>query len=409
MSWTTPTELRAQVQMLWDKGLLLGVGGDVGPETSAALFPKRLRLRGPTSSDLSARFDDVRLWMANLRDSSPRLRIVLRQVRHSAIGSNAVPDEVWIDTREDALALIGKQLDARRFEALVQATATQHAQLLPWLHQHPLQALALADEWARLLAIVTWCQSHPRPGIYLRQIDIAGVDSKFIEAHLRVLAGLLELALPPEQVDASASGQSQFCRRYGFRDKPLRIRFRLLDPKLSLLPGAGEQDLAVTAAAFAQLDLPVSRVFITENEINFLAFPAVAGAMVVFGAGYGFEVLEGTAWLQTRQVYYWGDIDTHGFAILDQLRARLPQAQSLLMDSATLMAHELHWDQEPKPELRDLNRLTHEELALFDALRDNRLGMHLRLEQERVGLRWVKSALADLPSVGNVPPTATYE
>ena len=143
----------------------------------------------------------------------------------------------------------------------------------------------------------------------------------------------------------------------------------------------------------------MGRVFITENEVNFLAFPSVPGSMVLFGAGYGFEVLAGAQWLQQRSVYYWGDIDTHGFAILDQLRCQLPQVQSFLMDRATLMAHTLHWGEEPKPLLRDLPRLTDAERALFDELRDNRLRARVRLEQERIGFGWVLQALAALPVV----------
>jgi hypothetical protein len=46
----------------------------------------------------------------------------------------------------------------------------------------------------------------------------------------------------------------------------------------------------VTAETFAGLKLPVQRVYITENEINFLAFPPVAASMVIFGAGYGFNL-----------------------------------------------------------------------------------------------------------------------
>ena len=116
--------------------------------------------------------------------------------------------------------------------------------------------------------------------------------------------------------------------------------------------------------------------------------------MVVFGAGYGFEVLAGAQWLHRCAVHYWGDIDTHGFAILDQLRATLPHAQSLLMDRATLLAHADHWGEEPQPLLRNLPRLTAEEGALFDDLRDNRLRPRLRLEQERIGFGWVQQALA---------------
>ena len=33
----------------------------------------------------------------------------------------------------------------------------------------------------------------------------------------------------------------------------------------------------------------IRRVFITENEINFLAFPRMKEAIVIFGAGYGWD------------------------------------------------------------------------------------------------------------------------
>lgn len=399
MNWTSAADLRAQVQKLWDKGDLLRprVQGE-------AMLPRRLRLLGPTSTELTERFDEVRAWMVDLRQaanphSAPRLRIVMREFRHRVLGSNAVPDEVWLDTLDDALALIGKQKDAKRFASLVQLTREKHPALLPWLEKRPLNALALADVWPRLLEVVLWLQAHPRPGIYLRQVDIAGVDSKFIEAYRGVLSELLDLALPAEAIDPSASGAGQFCRRYGFKDKPLRIRFRLLDPRVALLPDGCEQDIGVTQAAFERLDLPVSRVFITENEVNFLAFPPLPGSMVIFGAGYGFEVLAGAQWLQQRSIYYWGDIDTHGFAILDQLRAQLSHVQSLLMDRPTLLAHASQWGEEPQPLLRDLPRLTDEERALFDELRDNRLRARLRLEQERIGFGWLQQALAALPAV----------
>ena len=50
-------------------------------------------------------------------------------------------------------------------------------------------------------------------------------------------------------------------------------------------------------------------MFITENEINFLAFPAVADSLIIFGAGYGFETLVEAAWLARCRIHYWGDID----------------------------------------------------------------------------------------------------
>lgn len=404
MSWTTPADLRAQVQKHWDKGDLLRL---LMP--GAVMVPLRLRLVGPSSTDLTERFDAVRAWMRDLgchtgAELALPYRIVMREFRHRVLGSNAVPDEVWLDTLDAALALLGKRKDAQRFVQLVDATLAQQPALMPLLHKRPLQALALAQEWPRLLAVVAWLQANPRPGIYLRQVDIPGVDSKFIETHRGVLSAMLDLALPSQAIDLSASGAGQFGRRYGFKDKPLRIRLRWLDASAALLHAGGEQDVALTQTAFERLALPVRRVFITENEVNFLAFPAMAHSVVIFGAGYGFEALAGAHWLHACRVFSWGDIDTHGFAILDQLRAHLPHAQSLLMDRETLMAHSGQWGQEPLPVQRDLPRLNEKEHDLFDDLRHRRLGLshdsaNVRLEQERIGFGWVQRALAALPAL----------
>lgn len=390
MSWTMPADLRIQVQRLWDRGDLQRAA-----VTDTVSWPLRLTLRAPTAADLSDRFEAVRDWVRAVADT-PRVRIEWREWNHRVQGMQRLPAAVWIDTLQNALAFIGKGREAQKFEALWQQTAATQPALLAWLARRPIQALDMADRWERLLAVVTWLQVHPRPAVYLRQVDAPGVDSKFIEAHRGVLAELLDLALPPEVIETDATGVAQFNRRFGFLDKPARIRIRLLDPALPSLPGCeGLPDITLDAASFAALALPVERVFITENETNFLAFPEVARAIVVFGAGYGgWEPLARAAWLHRCQLNYWGDIDTHGFAILDQLRGHFPSAASFLMDRETLIAHRLHWYEEPEPVRHDLSRLTNEEAALYDDLRFDRHRPRLRLEQERISFGWVIDRLA---------------
>jgi hypothetical protein len=390
MSWTGPRELRVQMQRLWDRGEILRslVSGE-------ATFPRRLTLKGPTSAQLTEQFDKVRHWIAELYNM-PHVRIELHEVRHRVLGANQVPKAAWVDSLEDALALLGKRREVRRFTELVEITRQRQPGLLEWIAAKPHKALDLAPVWERLLAVVAWVQEHPRPGIYLRQVDIPAVHSKFIEAHRGVLSQWLDLLLPPQVIDGSAVGVAGFARRFGFRDKPLRIRLRALDPEHALLPGLGEADVTLDADSFIRLEPVVKRVFITENEINYLAFPRVKDSLLLFGAGYGFEVLARTVWLQRCQILYWGDIDTHGFAILDQLRDCLPQARSLLMDRATLLAFEAQWGVEPHQLHRDLARLNAAEAALYAALRDNRIRPNLRLEQERIGFVWVERTLEAL-------------
>ncbi|WP_354686748.1 DUF3322 domain-containing protein [Cupriavidus necator] len=389
MNWSRPADLRAQVQKLWDRGDILSalVCGDT-------LFPKRLTLRVPTSGELTEGFEAVRNWLGELKQM-PHCRLEMREFRHRTFGTNMLPSAAWIDALDDAAALLGKRREIERFSALLAATRQLQPLLVPWLAQRPLRALELHDAWERLLEIVGWLQRHPRPGLYLRQVDLAGVHTKFIEAHRGVLAELLDLALAPEAIDRQYAGITQFAARYGFRDKPERIRFRILDRGNRMLPGdAPTHDVTLDANSFAALRPGVSRVFITENETNFLAFPEAADSLVIFGAGYGFGLLAKATWLSHCRLHYWGDIDTHGFAILDQLRSVFDHAESLMMDRTTLMAFEAQWGVEDNQTLRDLSRLRPEEQALYDDLRDNRIRKNLRLEQERVGFDWVREAVA---------------
>ncbi|TSE35229.1 DUF3322 domain-containing protein [Tepidimonas charontis] len=404
MNWTLPADLRAQVQRLWDRGELLRAAVmDTLP------WPLRLNLKGPSPADLTERFEAVRDWLYNIANT-PYVRIEWRDWNHRIQGMQRLPATVWLDTLGDTLAFIGKTRQAEQFQALWQQTAAAQPCLLDWLARRPIQALDWLDRWEQLLAIVAWLQAHPRPGIYMRQVDIPGVDSKFIETHRGVLTELLNLALPPTAIEADATGLAQFTRRFGFLDKPARIRFRLLDATLPSLPGCPSSpqnlpDITLDMASFAALTLPVQRVFITENETNFLAFPPVAKAIIIFGAGYGWEALPPATWLQRCRLHYWGDLDTHGFAILNQLRSHFPHTASFLMDRETLLAHRLHWGEEPKPVHHDLPHLTIEEAAVYDDLRFDRYQPRLRMEQERVGYGWLQQQLASRLSRADTAPS----
>jgi len=258
-----------------------------------------------------------------------------------------------------------------------------------WLARRPLTALEYEADWERILRVLRWFRERPRCGLYLRQLDIGGVDTKFIESRKPLLAELLDIVLPPEALDKNA-GLRNFELRYGLASKPSQVRFRILDQRLAI---QGLTDLAVPAREFASLDLGVDRVFITENEINGLAFPSLGGSLVIFGLGYGLDRLSEVRWLHGRALHYWGDIDTYGFHILDRLRALFPAAQSLLMDRETLLQHAHLWVRESDPYGEELPRLTSVERELYDDLRFNRLGEHVRLEQERIAYGWLQRAL----------------
>lgn len=397
MNWTTPEQLQQQVRRRWDRRELLAARA-----LGTTLFPLRLRLAKPSPRELSERFDDVRRWVSNLIEESREKRgygyvIEWREARHRVHGRNRVPDAVFVPSEADALKLIGRVHEANRFDELWKSTTERFPELREWLARKPLVALEHAADWPRILAVLSYLCRHTRPGRYLRQLEIPEVDTKFMEKRKALLTELLDRVLPDEAVDRQATGARNFERRYGLKTEAPLVRFRILDPRLYV---QGLSDLSVLPEQFANLQLPLQQVFITENKTNGLAFPDVPGALVVFGLGYGLERLADIAWLHAAHVWYWGDIDTHGFKILDQLRARLPRVQSFLMDRDTLMAHRRLWGKEAAEERFEgaLARLTDAERSLFDDLKCNRLGERLRLEQERIGYQWVRRGIDQVVS-----------
>lgn len=90
-------------------------------------------------------------------------------------------------------------------------------------------------------------------------------------------------------------------------------------------------------------------IITTENLVNFLALPDMPRTLAVFGGGYGFEGIRDTAWVGGVELLYWGDLDTHGFHTLDQLRSHHPHARSIVMDQETLLARRDFWVREDSP------------------------------------------------------------
>jgi hypothetical protein len=158
-------------------------------------------------------------------------------------------------------------------------------------------------------------------------------------------------------------------------------------------------ELAVRSQELAQLKLRPRVAVIVENEISYLSVDVPDDGIVFWGRGFDVDSVGRLPWLAEADVLYWGDIDTHGFAILDRLRAWLPQARSVLMDRETLLAHRDRWVTEDRPARSALTRLTAEEQELYAELVEGGLGDRVRLEQERVDWQWVRQRLANGPVI----------
>ena len=308
-------------------------------------------------------------------------------VRSARYGEQGTPTQISIDTLADYLRLCGLAADFACFREQAGLMQSQLPALAGWLAAHVGQVTPYAGQWPALLRVCAYFQQHPLPGLYARQLP--GVHSKFVEQHAGILSSLLGYLLPPEHQRESAD----FSIRFGLRTDAATIRFRLLDEGLAAR-FSGLSDLTIPLPDFEQLDLTAVvglKVLVVENKLTFLALPPLPATLAIWGSGHAVERLKQCAWLHDLPLWYWGDVDLHGFSILTRFRKHFPQVRSVLMDEATYARHQqyAHAGTLAPPILPDL--LTPNEQALYQQLLNS--ATQNRLEQEHIADEYVKEIL----------------
>lgn len=392
--WKTYRDVVATLNARWQRGRYLREALLGEP-----FEPVRVSLGGPKAADLSQHFSEVIDWADAVHSAAaPHGRVETRTMKTRSIGENEIPVAVWFDSIDQLIAALGVRRELQQAEQLVAATgAALGDEAARWVAQHPHPALGSQPWWPGIIAVTQWIAATDVSGLDLRHVDVGGagaqygIDTKFITAHGAIIGSLLDVVLPPERVNPI---ESEFVARYGFRRPPRYVRFRLLDGAEELPDGISE--LTLRTDELAAMPLSVEQVFIVENQATYLAFPPVPRSIVIFGGGFGATQLGDIAWLAERRVLYWGDLDLAGFAILDAVRQRLGNVESMLMDRATLSSHLAHVVNDAKAKPAMLTHLTAEESATYRDLVEDRYGASLRLEQERIRFSHVRAALSEL-------------
>ena len=263
-------------------------------------------------------------------------------------------------------------------------------------HRAAIAALSEA-EFAQVLDAAAWLAARPVERMRPRQMPLRGVDSKWFARHRSLVSALhavltggraLDILDPEDRVRIRILGENRGeavkdCGDAGRDAGEAAAR----DPRTggdgprapSLL--ANLTDLAAPVEQIAALPLRPRLVIVSENLESMLALPDWDGVVAVHGSGYAVSVIERIDWLRGVPVLYWGDLDSHGFAILHRLRTHLPAVTSVLMDEETLVAHRDLWVREEKPHRGAFDTLTGQEAR---ALARVRTDGDVRLEQERI-------------------------
>lgn len=314
--------------------------------------------------------------------------IETREVNTRLYGKQTVIEGVSITTLEDYLKFIGKVAEFNEFSIGLKTLEDYFVDnsysletLYEWVVSHLdfLQEKKADDYYASLFLAFDWLVKHPNSGLYIREIPIE-VHTKFIEENEKIIASLymgiknFETMLPFEDI-------------FGLKKKEPLIRFRCKDDR---------NEMALPVSSFISLDTDedlsnIGKVYIVENEIVYLTFPLHKNSMCIFGSGFRVSILSSSPWLKNKKLYYFGDLDEHGFEMLGMFRSFFSHTKSFLMDKQTYLNHFQYVVSGNVAPKSYESYLTAEEKEMLEMLRSN--PKKNRLEQERISVRYIEQAL----------------
>jgi hypothetical protein len=244
-------------------------------------------------------------------------------------GTGTLAGDIFFESLDDLTRYIGKKAEADRMIACAATITTAFPAARAWIAARA-RWLAEYDSagWEGIVRCARHFIANPKPWVYPREISL-GMHTKFLEEHHAVLIDLLEHLSPATLNKPYANWQD----RLGLRSSSDMIEGRLLDDRLAAhLP----RHMIAPVAEWNRCASNPSWVLIVENRTTLLTLRPLRGCVALLGKGYAVRRLAQLDWLGSRPVYYWGDIDQHGFEILASLQSVLPYVQSCLMDEATL-------------------------------------------------------------------------
>ena len=308
--------------------------------------------------------------------------IEYQTVKTKRHGIQDIPTSISFQTEYDYLKYINEEKDTAKFKKDITSILSSFPELKDWVYKYPIKVIE--NDWESLLKVCKYFKAIPQPHLYIRELPIQ-VHTKFIENNKGIIRELLDIIIA-EHINVD---EKQFESRFNLKyDETLVRCFRILDEAISQQLFRGIDDISIPISEFQHFSPPIQTVYVVENKINMLAFPIKRDSIVIWGHGFGVDIMKNVEWLKTKKIYYWGDLDAYGFQILSEIRTHFEQVESFMMDRQTF---DLFYEGDKGTETnveKDLC-LTSEESEMFKYLKEN----NLRLEQEKIPHEYAKTKI----------------
>ena len=240
-----------------------------------------------------------------------------------------------------------------------------------------------ATDFALLIDACDWFLKNDPHDMTPRQIPVAHLHSKWLDNKSRLISDIIG-------------------RDLDLRQRMHRVFFSYCDS--TYLDAGGRRFDSYVIGDVCEIAYVPDIVLIVENKDCFECMSDFDGLICVYGEGYGaVALLDQVPFVrECKNVFYWGDIDTDGFAALGLARAKLGNVKSVLMDRATYDKYILYGVTTDKfgsslatraAAVVDSDFLTKSEIDMFEFLTSFECKIR-RLEQEKIPFFELRDALS---------------
>jgi hypothetical protein len=213
---------------------------------NAPCWPLAFSLHSLTEKDVLRDLPGTREWVSHWRHWNAAAGTIEWTLRRWSSGDQELPSRLVLANPEEMADVLGHSKSWARVSERYAAWCAQFPRLtgsrvVARICDAVLIRYADAD-FIRLTALLQWLVENPSSGLYLRQLPVAGVDTKWVWPRRGVVQDLVrELLDGVEDI-----GFHPLC---GLRSEPARLRMRVLCPRLR----AGVGGLCDITAPIAEL------------------------------------------------------------------------------------------------------------------------------------------------------------
>ena len=352
--------------------------------------------KGKVNDDLLTRQKELQLLINKSKNKTGSgYKLDFETVNSRKNGEQTEVSKISFENESDYLSFINENKSYKLFYTAISqikdSNLLSKEKFVEWAKSHLTDLCAEPESrlfWSDICLCADWLNKNQDSNIYIREIPLP-VHTKFIELNKKIIKSLTE----------KADSEYEFEATFGLKIKPDFVRFRSLSDNI-LLPFSESMlnECQILLDDFSKLDESflhkIKNIFIVENEMVYLTFPRYKDSICIWGQGYKVNILNGIDWFKSKELYYFGDLDEHGFDILSTYKRYYPQIQSFCMDKNVLEEYEQFLVQGKKLEHgRIPENLTEAEKECFMILRSVKSEKN-RLEQERISVAYITKQLS---------------